>query len=109
VPTASGQLVQMFVNPLSVPYLNLYPVPTGRVFPDGTAQASIDVSIPTNEDYGMARMDFRLSDKDSFYWRYMVDTGTSSFPRPGAITADLEGGGYHFVVLSESTFFRLTR
>jgi hypothetical protein len=105
VPNASGQLVQMFLNPLSVPYLNLYPVPTGRVFPDGTAQASIDVSIPTNEDYGMARMDFRLSDKDNFYWRYMVDTGTSSFPRPGAITADLEGGGYHFVVLSESHIF----
>ncbi len=105
VPNAAGQLVQVTTNPASLPYLNMYPIPNGRVFGDGTAQAITDISVPTNEDYGMARMDFRLTDKDNLYWRYMTDSGTSVFPRPGNITADIEGGGYHFVTLSESHIF----
>ena len=30
-------------------------------------------STPATEDYAMERMDFRLSDKDNFYWRYVYD------------------------------------
>jgi len=99
------KLAQVPTNPLSLPYLNMYPLPNGRIFGDGTAQSIATIGVPTNEDYGMARMDFRLTDKDNFYWRYMVDTGTSVFPRPGNITADFEGGGYHFVTMSESHIF----
>ncbi|HYR83923.1 MAG TPA: TonB-dependent receptor [Terriglobia bacterium] len=108
-PTApcntSTNLASPPLNPASLPYLRLYPVANGRVFGDGTAQAFIDLSVPTNEDYRMGRVDYRISDKDNFYIRYIASTGTSSFPRPGAITADLEGGGYHFASLSEAHIF----
>jgi Carboxypeptidase regulatory-like domain len=62
------------VNPDIVPYLNLYPLPNGTDFGDGTAQFLSAPVVPTNEDNVMARVDHQLNAKTSLFARYMFDT-----------------------------------
>jgi carboxypeptidase family protein/TonB-dependent receptor-like protein len=93
------------VNPAVVPYINLYPLPNGRSFGDGTAEAIANFSAPATEDYAMERMDFRLSDKDSFYWRYVFDPSESVSPLPVPTFVNPIFGTDHLVVLSETHVF----
>jgi len=99
------QLVPVNLNSAVVPYLNLYPLPNGRNFGDGTAQYITDFSQAANEDYSMERMDFRLSDKDNFYWRYVFDSSSSVIPRPLPTFVEAITQGNHFVTLSETHIF----
>jgi hypothetical protein len=62
------------VNPAVVPYLNLYPIPMGTNFGDGTAAFVSDPTVPTNEDNVMARVDYQLNSKTTLFARYMFDT-----------------------------------
>jgi hypothetical protein len=39
VPNAAGVLQQVTVNPVALPFVNLYPLPNGRNFGDGAAEA----------------------------------------------------------------------
>src|ERR1700693_1322968 len=48
------------VNPASVPFLNLYPLPNGRDFGDGTGEYLSAPTIVTNENNFMARVDHQL-------------------------------------------------
>lgn len=83
VPTAAARTGvlptgNVTVNPLIAPYLGLYPLPTpgALTFPTiGTA----DYIFPNNKTYtdnfGLARVDHQISDKDSLFVRY---TGSNS-------------------------------
>jgi hypothetical protein len=62
------------VNPIVVPYLNLYPIVNGKTFADGTGQFISFPIVPTNEDNVMARVDHQLNDKNSLFGRYELDT-----------------------------------
>ncbi len=61
------------VDPGVVPFLNTYPLPNGQDFGNGTAEYVISQTIPTNEDYFLARGDHRLSEKFSLFGRYVID------------------------------------
>ena len=61
------------VSPLIRPFLNLYPIPNGPDFGDGTAQFTSSPSTPTNENYTMGRVDYQLSAKHSLFGRYSLD------------------------------------
>lgn len=76
----TGELVNVGVAPVIRPYLELYPLPNGRDFDDGTAELVRAVNRPTNQDYIMGRIDHRLSDRDSFYGRYVIDDGDITDP-----------------------------
>jgi carboxypeptidase family protein/TonB-dependent receptor-like protein len=94
------------VNPVIVPYMALYPLPNGRSFGDGTAQWITNYSTPTTEDYSMERMDFHLSDKDNFYWRYVYDTSNDQQARPmPTISATADIGVNHYATVSETHIF----
>ena len=69
------------VNPASVPYLNLYPLPNGRDFGDGTAQFLSPPTIVTNEDNFMARVDHQLSAKTGIFGRYTFDNDMLNAPQ----------------------------
>ena len=102
----TGALQQVPLNPAIVPYLKLYPVPNGRNFGDGTAQFIENFSAPTTEDYAMERMDFRPSDKDSFFWRHVDDPSNrlrTPVTTPTFVISDEATN--HFVSLSESRIF----
>ena len=66
------------VNPAVVPYLNLYPLPNGQIFADGTGQFLSSPLVPTNEDNVMVRVDHQLNAKTSLFGRYTFDTDSVS-------------------------------
>jgi hypothetical protein len=98
-------LTSVPLSSIAVPYLKLYPLPNGTIFGDGTGQFVRTQSIPTNEDYAMERMDFRSSDKDTFYWRYVHDRSDTLAPAAIPPFASTTTGTNHFVVLSETHIF----
>jgi outer membrane receptor protein involved in Fe transport len=69
------------VNPVVVPYLNLYPLPNGRDFGDGTAQFLSAPTIVTNEDNVMGRVDHQLTAKTALFARYTFDQDSVNSPQ----------------------------
>ena len=82
VPTAEARAVNIpgeapiTVNPVVKPYLDLYPLPNGEDFGDGTAEYTEGYSQPTDEIYLMGRVDYNLSENDSLFGRYVIDDAT---------------------------------
>jgi carboxypeptidase family protein/TonB-dependent receptor-like protein len=105
LPNATGQLQAVTLNPAAVPYVNLYPLPNGANHGDGTADYISNFSGPSTEDYSMERLDFRLSDKDSFYWRYVHDPSQSLAPEAVPIFATAIIGADNLTVVSETHVF----
>jgi Carboxypeptidase regulatory-like domain len=68
------------VNPDVVPFLNLYPLPNGPDFGDGTAQFLSAPNGITGEDYGMVRVDHQLNAKTSIFARYEIDNDQVNQP-----------------------------
>jgi outer membrane receptor protein involved in Fe transport len=97
-------------NPITIPakmipYINLYPLPNGPSYPDGSGIYAFDYTQPTTEDYLMTRMDFSVSSHDNFYWRYVRDTSNTTQPRPVPLFVDHYETENHHVVLSETHIF----
>lgn len=61
------------VNPRVKPFLALWPNPNGLDFGDGTAEFISASSVPTNQDYFMARVDYQLNSNHSIFGRYTYD------------------------------------
>ncbi len=88
------------VNPIVKPYLDLYPLPNGRDFGNGTAEYRFESENPTRENFYQARIDYNLSSSDSFFGRYTYDGadqsivvgypgfGTASTSRNQALTTE---------------------
>jgi len=64
------------VNPVVVPYLNLYPMPNGPSTGPGIAQYRFTQTQPTEVDYAMGRIDWLPSTRDTFFVRYTFDHST---------------------------------
>jgi len=103
--STTGVLQPTTVNPAALPYVDLYPLPNGRDFGNGIAQFKWNFSEPANEDYAMERMDFRLSDQDSFYWRYVRDPSSIVVPGNEPPFIQPTNNTNNFVVLSETHIF----
>ncbi len=82
LPTAVGSTTTMTVpvNPAVVPYLNLYPIPNGRDFGDGTAQFVSSPTVVTNEDNFMVRVDHQLTSNTGVFARYTFDQDSLNDP-----------------------------
>ena len=71
------------VSPLVVPYLqpNVMPLPNAGTLVGGlTGRYVFQFKQPPQEDYGMGRVDYTLSEKDSLFVRYTNDRSTSTAP-----------------------------
>ncbi|MBI4463629.1 MAG: carboxypeptidase regulatory-like domain-containing protein, partial [Acidobacteria bacterium] len=68
------------VAPGVKPFLDLYPLPNGQDFGNGTAQWQGSLNQPTREDFFSGRVDHVLSEKDTLYGRYTFRDGTTSVP-----------------------------
>ena len=84
VPSAAarrGQLTNgaVTVDPRVVPYLALYPLPNGAVNGD-TGLFSFAGPQVSNENFFTARIDHKISGKDSIFGTYMRDNGDSTSP-----------------------------
>lgn len=69
------------VNPVVLPYLNLYPLPNGRDFGDGSAQFLSSPTAITNEDNVMGRVDHQLTAKTALFVRYTFDQDSVTTPQ----------------------------
>jgi carboxypeptidase family protein len=69
------------VNPVVVPFLNLFPVPNGRNFGDGTAEFLASPTIVTSEDNYMVRADHQWNEKISLFGRYTFDNDSVTTPQ----------------------------
>jgi hypothetical protein len=65
-------------NAASLAMLSLYPAPNGGVFnaAEGVGIYNFVGPQTTPEDFGVARIDWTISDKDAFFARYEADFGT---------------------------------
>ncbi len=60
------------------PYIDLYPLPNGTDFGDGSAQFFFPKPQPKDQDHFVVKIDHKFSDSDSFFVRYTLDDGTSN-------------------------------
>jgi hypothetical protein len=65
------------VNPASAAMLALYPAPNGGVYnsAQGIGIYNFNGAQTTPEDFGVARVDWNISDKDAMFGRYEADFG----------------------------------
>lgn len=66
-----------------IPYLSpsVMPLPNAGTLPGGvTGRYIFQFHKPTNEDFGMGRLDYRFGDKDSIFVRYTRDISSSLDP-----------------------------
>ncbi|MBI4464439.1 MAG: TonB-dependent receptor, partial [Acidobacteria bacterium] len=68
------------VAPGVKPFLDLYPLPNGQDFGNGTAQWQGSLNQPTREDFFSGRVDHVLSEKDTLFGRYTFRDGFTSVP-----------------------------
>jgi hypothetical protein len=81
-PQRPGQFINVAVNPAIRPYLDLYPLPNGRDFGDGTAEFNWFFKAPVKEDYATVKVDHVFSSSDSMFVRYTDNPRSSRSSRP---------------------------
>jgi hypothetical protein len=83
VPDASGNLVNVGVNSIVKPYLDLlFPIPNGKDFGDGTAELLHSHQDPTDEHFGVVKFDYNLGNKDQLMVRWSLDNGNTRTSQP---------------------------
>jgi hypothetical protein len=113
VPSADGRLgigagpggSDITPLPTVVPYLNLYPLPNGAVFADGTGEYFSGPNQPANEDYFVIRYDHQLSDSDSFFVRYTFQDGELIIPDKIELFPELIDTRRQYVTIEEKHIF----
>ncbi|MGH9783001.1 MAG: TonB-dependent receptor domain-containing protein, partial [Terriglobia bacterium] len=75
-PDASGSPA-ISIHPAVPRYLALYPLPNSTPLRDGIRENRSTVFLPTNEVFFTARLDHKLSDRDSLFVRYTFDDASS--------------------------------
>jgi len=69
------------VDPAVRPYLDLWPLPNGRDFADGTGEFFRSDTQTTRQDFVQVRMDHNLADTASLFARYTLDDSIKINPR----------------------------
>jgi Carboxypeptidase regulatory-like domain len=85
------------LKPERLKYANAFwPLPSTADRPDGSAVAYSNPPNSVGENFGLARFDHVISNKDSFYANYNVDNGLRKVPWGGG-----GGGAPNFVSISQ--------
>lgn len=84
------------VAPAVQPYLDLYPLPNGRDFGDGTGEFLSEVTTRTREDLATARFDYHFSERFRSFGRYTFDDAESSTSDPFLIWTFPSSSRYQF-------------
>ncbi|HEY4355244.1 MAG TPA: TonB-dependent receptor [Acidobacteriaceae bacterium] len=79
--TCVNGIMTIAVNPAVVPYLNLFPLPNGIDYGDGSGQFLSSPTAVTNEDNAMGRVDYQLSKNTNMFGRYTFDQDSASGPQ----------------------------
>jgi hypothetical protein len=101
--------VNVGVNPLIAPYLNIIAAANGPDFGNGTAQITSTERRITNEDYVMGRFDYAFSDTQRFFARYIHDSSSSLMPYLSTLVPGFPGVqdvGNQYLTIQEQTFLK---
>ncbi len=79
----SGGLANVGVSPAAAPFLALFPQTTA-VSPNGILEVPEVANNAGNENYLLARVDYTMDEKDSFFARYVHDGANTVLPFLGS-------------------------
>ncbi len=79
-PARPGTLRNVGVAPGVAAYMALIPPVNGRNFGDGTAESINSVTRLSHQDFGLVRVDHKLSDRDSVFGRYNLSQASLNDP-----------------------------
>lgn len=96
LPGPDGGLEQITVDPAAQPYVNLYPVPNGRDFGDGTAEAQRQASSSTDEDFLSGKVDVQITNAMRLATRYTFSDALNREPEDMGIWTFQLGSRNHF-------------
>jgi hypothetical protein len=97
IPGAGGIVTEIAVAPQVRPYLELYPLPNGRDFGDGTGEYIAANPTSTHEDYGAGKVDAIVSPRVRLSARYTGDGAESLTSDPYALWDFLYTSDYHAI------------
>ncbi len=80
----TGRLEFVGINAQVQPFLELYPLPNGDDFGNGTALWTGSADRETNEDFFTVRLDHHLTGRDSLYGRFTFDNSDAFLPFGGS-------------------------
>ncbi len=86
VPNSSGEEKYIGVNPAVAPLLALWPVQNGPELGSGIAEAFSNPLQKIREDFGTARSDYNISDKDLLFGVYTVDDSDANTPNSNPLS-----------------------
>jgi hypothetical protein len=91
LPNASGVPAQVAnLNPAILPYMSFWPAPNGRNLGSGVALSNNNPKESIHEDFGTARGDYVISEKDTLSMAYTIDDGNSVIPLADPLFASYE-------------------
>ena len=93
LPSASNPsvLVNVGVNPRIAPFLQLYPLPNAGSLGGGLGRLQTSRTQPTQEHFGLLRVDHQLTAKDQLFARYLMDDSESTVPFASTVVPGFAG------------------
>ncbi|MBI4443017.1 MAG: TonB-dependent receptor [Acidobacteria bacterium] len=98
VPTTTTR--RLTAGPTVQKILNLYPLPNGQDFGDGTADFVNAPSRATREDYFAIRMDHTFNERFFMFGRYTFNEGKLTDPDSASLFVQTDGNRYQSLTLS---------
>jgi hypothetical protein len=107
VPTAEARAGNLpgrtvTVSPVVKPYLDLYPLPNGRDFGDGTAEYTSGGDRPTDQDYASIRVDHQFTANSKIFGRYTRDVSDLVSPNAIPLFNDTTLSQNHYTTFEQS-------
>lgn len=104
-PANPSQLININVNPGTLPYLNLFPLPNGRDFGTGLAEFIFPVSQLTDETFFQFRLDHSFTPANTFFARYTFDDAERRPPANYPAWEIVEKSRNQFLTLEDTHIF----
>ena len=90
IPNSSGTETHIGVNSASAALLSLWPVQNGPDLGSGIGEAFSNPLQHIREDFGTARADYNISDKDLLFGVYTVDDSDANTPSANPLSGVVE-------------------
>jgi hypothetical protein len=93
LPSASdpSKLVFVGVDPRISPFLKLYPLPNAGSLGAGLGLLQMSQTQPTQEQYGLVRIDHKVTANDQIFLRYVIDDSNSVVPFASTVVPGFPG------------------
>ncbi|OFW36536.1 MAG: hypothetical protein A3J28_18735, partial [Acidobacteria bacterium RIFCSPLOWO2_12_FULL_60_22] len=100
LPDAAGGEVFIGISPLMRNRMDIYPLPNGQDFGDGTALLTSNPNSPSRDDYVMGRIDYQLNNNNSLFGRYTFDHATTELPEDIPFFIYTKRSRYQYALIS---------